>query len=79
MNEQPKGQTRELAFGDYFRAELAALRPLAADGLLTMDADGLVVSLKGRLLIRNVCMVFDHYLDAAGRDGPAPQRYSKTI
>ncbi|MEC5160349.1 MULTISPECIES: oxygen-independent coproporphyrinogen III oxidase [unclassified Janthinobacterium] len=66
-------------FADYFAAELRALAPLAADGLLDMDADGLRVSLKGRLLIRNICMVFDNYLGRAGGAGPAPQRYSKTI
>ncbi|MDC8757047.1 oxygen-independent coproporphyrinogen III oxidase [Janthinobacterium fluminis] len=69
----------EARFADYFAAELKALEPLAADGLLSMDADGLRVSLKGRLLIRNICMVFDRYLEQAGRDGPAPRRYSKTI
>ncbi len=66
-------------FADYFAAELLALAPLAADGLLDIGADGLRVSLKGRLLIRNICMVFDRYLGRAASHGPAPQRYSKTI
>lgn len=55
------------------------LRRLADDGLLTIDADGLRVSLKGRLLIRNVCMVFDRYLGAGREQQPAPLRYSRTI
>jgi oxygen-independent coproporphyrinogen-3 oxidase len=67
------------AFADYFAVELLTLAPLAADGLLSIEPDGLRVSLKGRLLIRNICMVFDSYLGRASRDGPAPQRYSKTI
>jgi oxygen-independent coproporphyrinogen-3 oxidase len=66
-------------FATYFAPELVQLQRLAEDGLLTIDADRLCVSLKGRLLIRNVCMVFDRYLSAARGDLPAPLRYSRTI
>ena len=68
-----------VAFADYFADELVQLRQLADDGLLTIDTDGLRVSLKGRLLIRNVCMVFDRYLGAGREQQPAPLRYSRTI
>jgi oxygen-independent coproporphyrinogen-3 oxidase len=44
------------------------------DGLVSLNGDWISVSNKGRLLIRNVCMVFDRYL--AGSAGP---RYSKTV
>lgn len=47
---------------DYFAQELEALTPLADDGLIALDADGITVSDTGRLLIRRVCMVFDRYL-----------------
>jgi len=44
-------------------AELEALEPFRADGLLTID-DGLIrVEPAGRPLIRTVCAVFDAYLD----------------
>jgi oxygen-independent coproporphyrinogen-3 oxidase len=66
-------------FVTYFASELEALRKLAEDGLLTIAADGLKVSLKGRLLIRNICMVFDGYLGQARETLPAPRRYSSTI
>ncbi|MDB5918070.1 MAG: oxygen-independent coproporphyrinogen oxidase [Massilia sp.] len=66
-------------FADYFADELVQLRRLADDGLLSIDADGLRVSLKGRLLIRNVCMVFDRYLGVGREQQPAPLRYSRTI
>lgn len=63
----------------YFAPELEKLRQLELDGLLTIDAQGLCVSLKGRLLIRNVCMVFDRYLNGGDDVRPMPLRYSKTI
>ena len=68
-----------VVFAEYFADELVQLRRLADDGLLSIDADGLRVSLKGRLLIRNVCMVFDLYLGAGREQQPAPLRYSRTI
>ncbi|GAA4014705.1 oxygen-independent coproporphyrinogen III oxidase [Actimicrobium antarcticum] len=68
-------QAYPITFATYFAAELAQLRMLAQDGLLTIDDAWCSVSPKGRLLIRNICMVFDRYLSA----GPDPLRYSKTI
>ena len=52
----------DVEFSDYFYNELIALKEMEKDGLLSMDADGITVSPKGRLLIRNICMVFDKYL-----------------
>ena len=62
-------------FAEYFAAELAQLWLLEADGLLTLDQEWISVTMKGRLLIRNICMVFDRYLDPHR----TPLRYSKTI
>jgi oxygen-independent coproporphyrinogen-3 oxidase len=70
-------QAFPLDFADYFAAELVALEALAADGLVTNGAGWLTVTPKGRLLIRNICMVFDRYLAA-----PAPAatpRFSSTV
>ncbi len=64
-----------ITFADYFPGELAQLRQLAHDGLVTLDEQWLSVTTKGRLLIRNVCMVFDRYLNAK----PDIVRYSRTI
>jgi oxygen-independent coproporphyrinogen-3 oxidase len=49
-------------FHDYFTDELNALTPMQADGLVTISTDGIQVLPVGRLLIRNICMVFDRYL-----------------
>jgi oxygen-independent coproporphyrinogen-3 oxidase len=51
-----------IIFADYFATELQSLHAMQTDGLLTLDADGIQVSTAGRLLIRNICMVFDKYL-----------------
>jgi oxygen-independent coproporphyrinogen-3 oxidase len=49
-------------FEDYFAAELAALAPLEQDGLVARVGRGLVISARGRLLMRNVAMLFDAHL-----------------
>ena len=62
-------------FGAYFAADLARVKPMEADGLLEMDAQGIRVLPRGRLLIRNICMAFDAY-----RNGPDAQGgFSKVI
>ena len=42
---------------------------------ITLDADWLTVTEKGRFFIRNVCMVFDRYL----REGRERASYSKAV
>jgi len=67
-------QAHGVVFADYFAAELEALKTMEADGLLVTDAEGIRVSPRGRLLIRNICMVFDRYLREARE-----RRFSKVI
>ncbi len=55
-------QEFSINFSEYFAKELQALEPMQADGLLTVSATGIHVLPAGRLLIRNICMVFDKYL-----------------
>ncbi|MYN37955.1 oxygen-independent coproporphyrinogen III oxidase [Duganella sp. FT109W] len=66
-------------FRQYFAAELDKLKAFEDDGLLTVDDEWISVTPKGRLLIRNICMVFDRYLGVAQDVAPQPLRYSKTI
>ena len=49
-----------------FSAELAALAPLAADGLIVLDGPRIAVTESGRPFVRAVCARFDRYL-ASGR------------
>jgi oxygen-independent coproporphyrinogen-3 oxidase len=61
-------------FKEYFALELQELRAMEQDGLLELNASAIQVLPVGRLLIRNVCMVFDRYLRTAKE-----QKFSKVI
>lgn len=63
-----------ISFEEHFATELAALTPLAADGLVKFHPGGLDVTDTGRLFIRNIAMGFDNTLAPAGE-----RRFSKTI
>jgi oxygen-independent coproporphyrinogen-3 oxidase len=63
-----------IAFHAYFAREMAQLAGLERDGLVELAPDWISVTLKGRLLIRNVCMVFDRYLATRG-----PATHSRTV
>ncbi len=63
-----------IAFERYFARELEALRAMAADGLLRMAPGRIEVLPPGKLLIRNICMVFDAHLAAARQ-----AQYSRVI
>ncbi len=52
----------KIKFSEYFATELTALLVMQADGLLTLSSNGIKVLPAGRLLIRNICMIFDSYL-----------------
>ena len=62
-------------FYRYFRDELADLRQLEKDGLVEVNPEWIVVTPRGRLLVRSICMVFDRYL----RERQARASYSKVI
>ncbi len=76
-------QAYPITFKAYFTRELEDLKELAELGLVTLDDDWITVTLKGRLLIRNVCMVFDRHLHEArqlqSQTGVPLQRYSRTV
>ncbi len=63
-------------FKDYFKEELAGLKEMVADGLLEVHGDHILILDPGKILIRNICMVFDAYLK--GEKG-AKAQFSKTI
>ena len=63
-----------IRFKQYFAKELDKLREYERDGLLSIEEDWISISPKGRLLIRNICMVFDRHLaqDRAAGTAPGP-------
>ena len=62
-------------FSDYFTVEIERLNKMQQDGLLRIEGSRMEVLPAGRLLIRNICMVFDRYLGADGQT----TRFSKVI
>jgi oxygen-independent coproporphyrinogen-3 oxidase len=64
-----------IVFAEYFAPELAALQPLAADGLVELSEHAIRVTPRGRLLVRTVAMQFDRYL----REARERAQYSRVI
>jgi oxygen-independent coproporphyrinogen-3 oxidase len=62
-------------FDSYFATEMEELREYEREGLLQITPQTISVTPKGRMLIRNICMVFDKYL----RTRQAHATYSKVI
>ncbi|MDP2760008.1 MAG: oxygen-independent coproporphyrinogen III oxidase [Sideroxyarcus sp.] len=62
-------------FDQYFAREMHELAEYEQEGLLELSPQWITVTPKGRLLIRNICMVFDKYL----RTKREHARYSKVI
>ncbi|OYQ73899.1 MULTISPECIES: oxygen-independent coproporphyrinogen III oxidase [Wohlfahrtiimonas] len=58
---------------EHFKIELEDLRAMAPDGLIVVEGDTYYVQDRGRLLIRNIGMVFDAYLQKND------QRFSRVI
>tara|TARA_B100001964_G_C14253246_1_gene611026 strand:- start:1273 stop:2652 length:1380 start_codon:yes stop_codon:yes gene_type:complete len=65
----------DVVFTDYFAKEINSLKPMIEDDLINLDSDAITVTSKGRLFIRNICMVFDRYMTEA----VAEKRFSKAV
>ena len=66
-----------IEFAGKFDQQLQAMRTMEADGLLCLGAEEIQVSPRGRPFLRNICMLFDAYLDT--HPGATPPRYSATL
>lgn len=64
-----------LDFRRYFAREIEDLEAMVEDGLVELLPDWIVVTPKGRLLVRVICMTFDRYL----REGRRRALYSKVM
>jgi oxygen-independent coproporphyrinogen III oxidase len=67
-------QAYAIRFAAYFAKEIELLKPMQVDGLISLSDKDIHVRPAGRLLIRNVCMVFDKYLAQKHQ-----QQFSKVI
>lgn len=70
-------------FEDYFADALEQLRPLQADGLVRVEPGLIAATAQGRLLLRNIAMCFDRYLQPAptpaDADASQAPRFSRAI
>jgi oxygen-independent coproporphyrinogen-3 oxidase len=64
----------QVRFDEYFAPECAELAAMQHDGLVARERSRIRVTPAGKLLIRNICMVFDRYLRER-----QDQRFSKVI
>ena len=69
------GKAWNINFSEYFADELERLADMEKDGLLAFDKDQIIVLEPGRLLVRNICMIFDRYQSAPNVRGA----FSRTI
>lgn len=70
---QKFNDTYGIDFEEHFASGIAALEEPARDGLVEFNDKGFLVTSAGRLLLRNIAMPFDEYLQAG------PKRHAKTI
>ncbi len=69
------GDRHGIDFRDYFAAEVEQLDVLEKDGLIELSDSGITITPRGRLLLRNISMTFDRYINLAENDS----RFSKAI
>ena len=65
-----------ITFDDYFSDALYKLEAFVPDGLVTLTKDKIVVNGLGRLIIRNIAMGFDAYLEKMMKERPI---FSRTV
>ncbi len=75
LNFKTIEQKYDINFAEYFAKELEELKPMQEDGLLMLSNNNIQVTPAGRILIRNICMVFDEHL----RQQTTKQSFSKVI
>lgn len=63
-------------FESHFAAEVAQLKQYVSEDLLTYDGERFVVTPRGRLVVRKICMAFDAYLPEHLKSG---RRFSRVL
>ena len=65
-----------ITFDDYFANDLIKITPYIEEGLVEADSEKISVTRSGILIIRNVAMCFDAYLEEMMKNRPV---FSKTV
>jgi oxygen-independent coproporphyrinogen-3 oxidase len=76
LNKARIETTYGIEFDRYFADALQQLQPFVADGLVTLTPATITVTNAGRLLIRNIVMNFDAYLQQKAANKP---QFSRTV
>ena len=66
-------------FAAYFADALEKLSPLVADGLVKIEHGRILATTQGRLMLRNIAMCFDRYLDPPQDAAGTTPRFSRAI
>ena len=69
------GTRHGIDFREYFAEEVKQLDVLEDDGLIELSNAGITITPRGRLLLRNIAMTFDRYIDLEENES----RFSKAI
>ncbi len=69
------GKKHGIDFREYFAREIDKLNVLQDDELIELSDAGIEITPKGRLLLRNIAMTFDRYIDLEENDS----RFSKAL
>ena len=69
------GADHGINFREYFADEVEQLDVLEKDGLIELSDEGIQITPSGRLLLRNIAMTFDRYIDLEENES----RFSKAI
>jgi oxygen-independent coproporphyrinogen-3 oxidase len=75
VSKEQIGVSYLIDFDDYFADELQQLGGFEREGLLEMSGEWIGVTPRGRMVVRNICMVFDRYL----RTDNETQKYSSSV
>ena len=76
LPDHPRAADVRRSFLEYFAEQDRKLRETIEPGFFERKERELTVTPAGRLFVRNICMVFDRYLDGPAGEKPV---YSKTV
>lgn len=62
LHKQDIADKFQICFDEYFAHELEMLKPLEADGLVSLSKNYILITDVGRLLVRNIAVIFDNHM-----------------
>jgi oxygen-independent coproporphyrinogen-3 oxidase len=75
LSKEAVEQSHLIKFDDYFKRELAELKPFEEEGLVENTKEWISVLPRGKLLVRAIAMSFDRYL----KNDERVRKYSKIV